>query len=97
LKNIIFILLTLMVSPIAISSQLTSESNTANYFETIKNNPTELLNFLQKMPKGGDLHNHTGGASMAENMIADAAKDHLCINRKDDSVSLNATCSSKIY
>jgi hypothetical protein len=33
------------------------------------------------MPKGGDLHNHLGGAIYAEDLIDFAAKDKLCIDR----------------
>lgn len=33
------------------------------------------------MPKGGDLHNHLGGAVYAEDLIDYAAQDKLCIDR----------------
>lgn len=62
------------------------------YFEQIKNNPEQLLIFLDKMPKGGDLHIHAGGASMAENMIQYAMPDSLCINQKNYAVSLDKHC-----
>src|SRR2546430_9143853 len=43
-------------------------------------NPLELRNFLKKMPKGADLHNHLAGAVYAESWIRAAADDHLCID-----------------
>jgi adenosine deaminase len=43
-------------------------------------NPLQLRNFLKKMPKGADLHNHLSGAVYAESWIRAAAEDHLCVN-----------------
>ncbi len=78
----------------AIASQSNSEFTTSRYFETIKNKPQALLIFLQNMPKGGDLHNHTGGASMAENMIRYATGEHLCVDRKTFALSENPNCNA---
>src|SRR5215472_8983926 len=49
-------------------------------FEAARTNPLELRNFLKKMPKGADLHNHLSGAVYAESWIRAAAEDHLCVN-----------------
>lgn len=43
--------------------------------------PLDLHAFLEKMPKGADLHNHLTGAIYAETWIAEAAADHLCVNK----------------
>ena len=48
--------------------------------EAAHTNPLQLRNFLKKMPKGGDLHNHLSGAVYAESWIRAAAEDHLCVN-----------------
>src|SRR6266699_6159120 len=48
--------------------------------EAARTNPLELRNFLKKMPKGADLHNHLSGAVYAESWIRAAAEDHLCVN-----------------
>lgn len=40
----------------------TAEERTARYFDSVRKNPSLLLAFLEQMPKGGDLHNHMGGA-----------------------------------
>ncbi|MHB8301747.1 MAG: adenosine deaminase family protein [Acidobacteriaceae bacterium] len=45
-----------------------------------KSGPLDLYAFLEKMPKGGDLHNHLTGAIYAETWIAEAAADRLCVN-----------------
>jgi len=58
-----------------------SEQKTARYFESIRNQPLLLHAFLQRMPKGGDLHNHLSGAVYAESFIKFAAQDGLCVDR----------------
>src|SRR5438270_497814 len=45
-----------------------------------RENPLQLRQFLLKMPKGGDLHNHLSGAVYAESWIRAGAEDHLCID-----------------
>ena len=59
----------------------TPEQKTARYLDSIRNQPPLLLAFLHDMPKGGDLHNHLGGAIYAEDYIDFAASDNLCIDR----------------
>ena len=49
--------------------------------ESLRNSPLELRNYLRKMPKGSDLHNHLYGAIYAETWIRNAAEDHMCIDR----------------
>ncbi|MGK2911598.1 MAG: adenosine deaminase family protein [Sphingobium sp.] len=55
------------------------EARTAAYLDTIADSPPRLRMFLQKMPKGGDLHNHNGGAIYAEDFLRWAADGRLCI------------------
>jgi adenosine deaminase len=57
-----------------------SEQRTSRYFDSIKDQPLLLLNFLKRMPKGGDLHNHLSGAVYAESYIQWAAESGLCVN-----------------
>jgi hypothetical protein len=57
----------------------TDEVRTAQYFEKIRHDPTELQIFLRRMPKGGDLHNHLSGAIYVESMIDWAVQDGLCV------------------
>ncbi|HEY0701789.1 MAG TPA: hypothetical protein VGD60_03395 [Candidatus Acidoferrales bacterium] len=53
----------------------------AQYLESVRNNPALLLDFLDRMPKGGDLHNHLTGAVYAESYIDYAVEDGLCIDK----------------
>lgn len=78
-------------------AQTKSEFATTRYLDKIKNDPQQLLVFLQDMPKGADLHNHHGGATMAENMIHYAENDHMCLDRKTLTVSANPACASENY
>ena len=59
----------------------TPEQKTARYLDSIRNQPSLLLAFAHDMPKGGDLHNHLGGAIYAEDLIDFAASDNLCVDR----------------
>lgn len=54
---------------------------TAHYLESVRANPVMLMDFLERMPKGGDLHHHLTGAVYAESYIDYAAADGLCIDR----------------
>src|SRR5437870_12018128 len=89
-----FIFVLLIIFTKLVNAYTLSEQTTEQYFETIKNNPKQLNIFLKTMPKGGDLHNHLGGASMAENMIRYAENDHLCLNKRTLSVQEQAFCDS---
>ncbi len=55
--------------------------STARYLESVRNNPALLLDFLDRMPKGGDLHNHLTGAVYAESYIDYAVEDGLCLDK----------------
>jgi adenosine deaminase len=57
------------------------EKHTAAYFESVRNQPSLLMDFLRRMPKGADLHNHLSGAIYAENFIQWAVQDNLCVDR----------------
>jgi adenosine deaminase len=57
----------------------TPEQRAARAFEKARANPLELRAFLERMPKGGDLHNHLVGAIYAESFIRDGAEDNLCV------------------
>jgi adenosine deaminase len=43
--------------------------STGNYLDRIRDSPLALEEFMYELPKGGDLHNHLGGAVYAESMI----------------------------
>ncbi|HEV2178246.1 MAG TPA: adenosine deaminase [Terriglobia bacterium] len=58
----------------------TPEERTAHHLDAIRQQPSLLLDFLTRMPKGGDLHNHLSGAVYAESYINFAAHDSLCVD-----------------
>jgi hypothetical protein len=62
--------------------QSDAEQRTARYLDSVRNQPSLLLDFVQQLPKGADLHNHLTGAIYAESFINYAAHDNLCIERK---------------
>jgi adenosine deaminase len=62
------------------SGALSAEKRTAAYFDSVRNQPSLLLDFLHRMPKGADLHNHLSGAVYAESLIQWAAQDGLCVD-----------------
>lgn len=50
-----------------VDTSLSNEQKTSQYFDSIKNDSSELLAFLENMPKGGDLHNHLAGSIYPKN------------------------------
>ena len=64
---------------------VSSERRANRYLEGVRRSPPLALVFLRDMPKGGDLHNHLGGAIQAEELINFAAQDKLCL----DNISLS--------
>src|SRR5215813_12598211 len=58
-----------------------AQQRTADYLDSIRNQPLLLSAFVEQMPKGGDLHNHLTGAVYAESYIQFAADDGLCVDR----------------
>jgi adenosine deaminase len=71
-----------------------SEARTARRFELLRKSPPQLWEFLLRMPKGGDLHNHLSGAVYAESYIDWAGKAGLCINTKTMAL-LSGVCDPK--
>jgi adenosine deaminase len=58
-----------------------TEARASAAFEAARRaGPLALHAFLEKMPKGADLHMHLSGAIYAETFLADAVADNLCIN-----------------
>ena len=54
----------------------------SRYLDQVRNDPSLLLDFVRRMPKGGDLHNHLSGAVYAESYLRFAGQDNLCLNRR---------------
>jgi adenosine deaminase/adenosine deaminase CECR1 len=58
----------------------TSEAAVAQWLEQNRHRPTALRAFVQRLPKGGDLHSHLSGAVYAENYLEWAARDGYCVD-----------------
>jgi adenosine deaminase len=56
------------------------EARTAAALKARLGTSAPLLDFLTRMPKGGDLHHHLTGSIYAESYIDYAARDGLCID-----------------
>jgi hypothetical protein len=52
---------------------------TAVRFKTMANDPVAVRGFLQRFPKGADLHIHLSGAVYAETYVEWAVEDGLCL------------------
>ena len=63
------------------ASASVAEERTAKYLESVREKPLELMGFLDRLPKGGDLHHHLTGAVYAESYINYAVEDGDCIDR----------------
>lgn len=67
------------------------EDRVAAELESLRDQPEALLAFLRAMPKGGDLHHHLSGAAYAENLLAYARGDGMCV----EPTSLTLVAKSK--
>ncbi len=62
-------------------------AQTAKWFADNRNSPLRMRAFLQKMPKGGDIHTHLSGAVYAESYLQWAADEKLCVNPESGVIS----------
>src|SRR5215468_7294712 len=67
-------------APAAAQGLTALEKRTTFTIESLRDSPLELRNYLRKMPKGSDLHNHLYGAIYAETWIRNAAEDNMCLD-----------------
>jgi adenosine deaminase len=61
------------------ASAPTPEARAAARFDAVLKDRAQLRLFLRAMPKGGDLHNHLAGVPYAEDFLAWADADGLCV------------------
>ncbi len=66
--------------PLESASRSGTSTAAALEFDRVKGSPVELRMFLQRFPKGGDLHNHLSGTIYAEDYIEWALADDRCID-----------------
>ena len=71
------------LKPIAASTSEASNpatSRVAAWFEAHRHRPPMMRAFVQRMPKGGDLHSHLSGAVYAESYLEWAAEKNFCVD-----------------
>jgi adenosine deaminase len=81
-RSTILLLLALVPVSAAAAQRSSPEQRAARYMNSVRRDPSLLLNFMQQMPKGGDLHNHLSGSVYAESYIRWAVDDGLCVDAK---------------
>lgn len=74
--------------------QAIASNSIEQHFEQIKKQPKQLAQFLWQMPKGGDLHIHLSGSTLAENLLHYAKNDKWCIDRNTYTVFADPACSA---
>jgi adenosine deaminase/adenosine deaminase CECR1 len=57
-----------------------SEEQTTVWLEQHRDSPPIVRTFVQRMPKGGDIHTHLSGAVYAEHYLEWAAMDGYCVD-----------------
>jgi adenosine deaminase len=72
------------------------EQRAVRAFDAAKKSPLALHAFLDKMPKGADLHMHLSGAIYAETFLKDAAADQMCVDVKTLSLKKNIGTSKSL-
>lgn len=95
--KMVYCTVSLLIGVLIFTTPLFADTNqntavTSNYFNSIVNNPNELLLFLKNMPKGGDLHNHLAGATYAENLISYADTDNFCVDPRTHAAVISTSC-----
>ncbi|MFN6132863.1 MAG: adenosine deaminase [Synechococcaceae cyanobacterium] len=71
-----------------------SEAAVARWLEQNRHRPTALRAFVQRLPKGGDLHSHLSGAVYAEHYLEWAARDGYCVDPAGPTLVKPSDCSS---
>ncbi|GHC26342.1 adenosine deaminase [Kushneria pakistanensis] len=75
----------LMAAPAEADSERTKR--TAELMEDIRDQPPRLRMFLQRMPKGGDIHHHLWGAPWPETLLAEAGEKGLCVHADGSAIA----------
>jgi adenosine deaminase/adenosine deaminase CECR1 len=70
-----------------------SEAQVSAWLEQHRDRPPIVRAFVQRMPKGGDIHTHLSGAVYAERYLAWAAADGYCVDAIAIKLVLPQDCS----
>jgi adenosine deaminase len=55
-------------------------ADTNDYLDSIRGDRIAFSEFMEELPKGGDIHSHLSGAVYAESMIGWGAEDGVCVS-----------------
>ena len=93
------LVLSALISPRATGATLpaTGATRMEQRFAAARKNPPELYAFLLRMPKGGDLHVHLGGAIYAETYLRLAAEDGLCLDLRTHAIVAPLTAAGSTH
>lgn len=69
-----------------------SEAAVSAWLENNRHRPPSLRAFVQRMPKGGDIHSHLSGAVYAEHYLKWAAADGYCVDPKGPALVKPSAC-----
>ncbi len=69
-----------------------SEARLQQWLDQHQDRPGVLRAFVQRMPKGGDIHSHLSGAVYAENYLNWAAADGFCVDPSGPSLVKARDC-----
>ena len=67
------------VAPAGVRPVSTPDASHNRYLQSIRADTVRLIAYHREIPKGGEQHNHLGGAIYAESMIKWAGADGLCL------------------
>jgi adenosine deaminase/adenosine deaminase CECR1 len=70
-----------------------TEAQVESWLEQHRDDPPALRAFMQRLPKGGDIHSHLSGAVYAEHYLEWAAADGYCVDPKADALVEPRACS----
>ncbi len=79
-RHFIFVLALLLLAAAPARADEAETARTAHWFEQSRQSQPLLRNFLQRMPKGADLHSHLSGAVYAETYLKLAAEAGWCVD-----------------
>jgi adenosine deaminase len=86
LRSISWCFATLFFLPVCYSQPVANVQN--QHFQNIKSDSKLLRQYLERFPKGADLHNHLSGAIYAESYLKWAAEDDKCIQVNSQTITL---------
>ncbi|MFC0338052.1 adenosine deaminase [Kushneria avicenniae] len=75
----------LMAAPASADDTLTARS--ADIMAELRDQPPKLRMFLQRMPKGGDIHHHLWGTPWPETLLKEAGRAGMCVHADGSAIA----------